>query len=134
MIHTVATAYGAPAHAALRDAVADSKQGDPLAPVSVVVPSHYVGLAARRSLGRAGGVAAVTFLTPYRLAELLEGLPCMREPTVASTHSAADPTGTPTGYAVKVAVPRADLPTLIPQIKARGGTDIIVTNPEQIVP
>ncbi len=69
-----------------------------------------------------------------RLAELLAGLPCMREPTVASTHSAADPTGTPTGYAVKVAVPRADLPTLIPQIKARGGTDIIVTNPEQIVP
>lgn len=69
-----------------------------------------------------------------RLAELLEGLPCMREPTVASTHSAADPTGIPTGYAVKVAVPRADLPTLIPQIKARGGTDIIVTNPEQIVP
>lgn len=73
-----------------------------------------------------------------KLADLLRGLPCMREPTVASTHSAADliggTTGTPTGYAVKVAVPRADLPTLIPQIKARGGTDIIVTNPEQIVP
>ena len=68
-----------------------------------------------------------------RLPSLLETLPCMREPTVASTYAGSDTT-TPTGFAVKVAVPRADLPTLIPQIKAKGGTDIIVTNPEQIVP
>lgn len=69
-----------------------------------------------------------------KLADLLASLPCMREPTVASTQAASDPTGQPTGYAVKVAVPRADLPALIPLIKAKGGTDIIVTNPEQIVP
>jgi ATP phosphoribosyltransferase len=68
-----------------------------------------------------------------RLPSILETLPCMREPTVASTYAGSDTT-TPTGFAVKVAVPRADLPTLIPQIKAKGGTDIIVTNPEQIVP
>ena len=61
-----------------------------------------------------------------RLPSLLETLPCMREPAVASTYAGSDTT-TPTGFAVKVAVPRADLPTLIPQIKAKGGTDIIVT-------
>lgn len=68
-----------------------------------------------------------------RLVGLLEALPCMREPTVASTFAGGDTTS-PSGFAVKVAVPRVDLPSLIPLIKARGGTDIIVTNPEQIVP
>ncbi|MFN8220533.1 MAG: ATP phosphoribosyltransferase [Fimbriimonadales bacterium] len=54
-------------------------------------------------------------------------LPCMREPTVAALHHNA-------GYAVKVAVPRRQLPTLIPAIKAVGGTDIVVTELAQIVP
>jgi ATP phosphoribosyltransferase len=54
-------------------------------------------------------------------------LPCMREPTVSTLHGEG-------GYAVKAAVPRADLPTLIPEIKARGGTDIVVTQLSQIVP
>jgi ATP-dependent helicase/nuclease subunit B len=66
--------------AALRRAVAEAKGGDPLAPVTVVVPSNGVGVAARRQLasgtheplgGRGTGLAAVTFLTVYRLAELL---------------------------------------------------------------
>ena len=65
---------------ALRDAVAAGKHGDPLAPVSVVVPTNYVGVAARRMLGsgalgqvtdRGVGVAGVTFLTVYRVAEML---------------------------------------------------------------
>ncbi len=64
-------------------------------------------------------------------AEALEGvidvLPCMREPTVSPLRSSA-------GFAVKAAVPRVDLPRVIPLIKQRGGTDIIVTRPEQIVP
>jgi ATP phosphoribosyltransferase-like protein len=51
----------------------------------------------------------------------------MREPTIATLHGNA-------GYAVKAAVPRADLPTLIPEIKARGGTDIVVTQLSQIIP
>jgi ATP phosphoribosyltransferase-like protein len=58
---------------------------------------------------------------------LVAMLPCMREPTVAQLHGGA-------GYAIKVAVPRAQLPTLIPDIKARGGTDIVVTQPAQIIP
>ena len=54
------------------------KRGDPLAPVTVVVPNHYVGLAARRALGRrehdhSRGTAAVAFQTAYSLAEHLGG-------------------------------------------------------------
>ncbi len=54
-------------------------------------------------------------------------LPCMREPTVAALYGGA-------GYAVKAAVPRADLPTLIPRLKAEGASDIVVSAPEGIVP
>lgn len=64
-------------------------------------------------------------------AEFLEGvvsvLPCMREPTISSLHGGV-------GYALKAAVPRTDLPQLIPKIKARGGTDIVVTKLSKIVP
>ena len=62
-----------------------------------------------------------------RLEELIAILPCMREPTIARLHGDA-------GYAVKVAAPRARLPELIPAIKARGGTDIVVTEIAHIVP
>ena len=54
-------------------------------------------------------------------------LPSMREPTIASLHGGD-------GLAVKAAVPRSDLPTLIPLLKARGATDIAVSRLEQIVP
>ena len=75
-IEVVTAAYGPPAHAALAGAVERAKDGDPLAPVTVVVPANTVGLAARRCLGRRGvngrgGIAAVSFLTPYALAELI---------------------------------------------------------------
>ena len=77
-IDCVTTAYGPPAHEALARAVVEAKWDDPLAPVSVVVPNHYVGLAARRALGRrerngTRGVAAVAFHTAYSLAEHLGG-------------------------------------------------------------
>ncbi len=62
---------------------------------------------------------------------LLEGLvkilPCMREPTISQLHGEQ-------GYSVKAAVPRKKLASVIPQIKALGGTDIVVTRLEQIVP
>jgi ATP phosphoribosyltransferase-like protein len=61
-----------------------------------------------------------------QLASVIEVLPCMREPTISPLHASA-------GYAVKSAVRRAELPTTIPEIKARGGTDIVVTTPQQIV-
>ncbi len=62
-----------------------------------------------------------------RLDAVVECLPCMREPTVAKLMSKE-------GFAVKVAVQKNELPELIPTIKALGGTDIVVTRPEQIVP
>jgi ATP phosphoribosyltransferase len=58
---------------------------------------------------------------------LIEVLPCMREPTISPLHGQA-------GYAVKAAVRREQLPALIPLLKARGGTDVLVTAPSQIVP
>ena len=79
-ITVVPTAYGLPAAQALRDAVARAKRLDALAPVTVVVPTNSVGVSARRRLasGELGpvtemgrGVVGVTFLTVYRLAELL---------------------------------------------------------------
>ena len=77
-IELVTTGYGPPAHEALATAVVRAKGGDLLAPVTVVVPNHYVGLAARRALGRRDhngtrGVAAVAFYTAYDLAERLGG-------------------------------------------------------------
>lgn len=66
-------------------------------------------------------------VSKQNLNAVIEILPCMREPTMSPLHGG-------NGYAVKVAVPREDLPTLIPEIKRRGGTDIVVTKLAQIVP
>jgi len=61
------------------------------------------------------------------LEKLIAIMPCMRQPTVNRLHGDA-------GYAVKAAVPREDLPLLIPRIQAAGGSDIVVTRLAQIVP
>ena len=60
------------------------------------------------------------------LAALVEMLPCMRQPTVSPLAGS--------GFAVRVAVPRDDLATLIPRIRSLGGRDILVTGPSLIVP
>jgi hypothetical protein len=75
------TSYGRAAASALREAVGRAKGDEPLAPVTVVVPSNHVGVASRRLLasgavgpvatGAGVGLAAVTFVTQYRLGELL---------------------------------------------------------------
>lgn len=73
------TSYGRPATEALARVVASAKGGDALAPVTVVVPSNFAGLVARRMLGSGmaasdgltNGIANVSFVTPFRLAELL---------------------------------------------------------------
>ena len=76
--------YGRPAAEVLRAAIAAAKGDEPLTPVTVLVPSNHVGVAARRLLasGALGpvctkgvGIVAVNFLTPYRLAELLGAAP-----------------------------------------------------------
>jgi ATP phosphoribosyltransferase len=62
-----------------------------------------------------------------RLEALVELLPSMREATVAPLYGHQ-------GFAIRAAVPRDELPRLIPIIKATGGTDVVVTNLSQIVP
>ncbi len=66
-------------------------------------------------------------VAPDRLEALLAVLPCMRQPTVSQL-AGGD------GFAVKAAVPRKDLPEVIPQLKAAGGEDVVVTRIAQIVP
>jgi ATP phosphoribosyltransferase len=66
-------------------------------------------------------------VSAQRLADVVAVLPCMREPTLSPLHGGA-------GYAVKAAVPRDRLPELIPLVKQRGGSDIVVTALAQIVP
>lgn len=61
------------------------------------------------------------------LEAVIEILPRMREPTIASLYGDS-------GLAVKAAVPRLALPELIPLLKERGATDIVVSRLEQIVP
>lgn len=54
-------------------------------------------------------------------------IPCMRQPTIAALHGDA-------GYVVKAAVLRSELPTLIPIIKQKGGTDIVVSSLSNVIP
>jgi RecB family exonuclease len=63
--------HGERARAALWAAVEAAKAADPLAPVTVAVPSTYAGLALRRALGRERGLVNVRFTAMARVAELL---------------------------------------------------------------
>lgn len=65
--------FGRPALDRLTALVAELQAGDPLAPVTVVVPTNPVGVVARRAVGRAGGVAGVDFATAGALAFRLAG-------------------------------------------------------------
>jgi ATP phosphoribosyltransferase len=62
-----------------------------------------------------------------RLDAIVAILPCMRQATVAPLFGNS-------GYAVKAAVPRDELPQVIPALKAAGGTDVVVSQLAQIVP
>ena len=61
------------------------------------------------------------------LEQVIQVLPCMREPTISRLHGEG-------GYAVRAAVPRKQLPQVIVELKRRGGTDIVVTGMSQLVP
>lgn len=95
-------------------------------------PSKKVGidglvLSLRSVLEARGRVMVELNVSPDDVEEVIAVLPSMREPTIATLHGSA-------GLAVKAAVPRPDLPGLIPLLKARGATDIVVSRLEQIVP
>jgi ATP-dependent helicase/nuclease subunit B len=79
-LRVIPTPYGREASEVLRAEIARVKASEPIAPVTVVVPTNSVGVAARRLLasGELGqvipdrpGLIGVTFLTVFRLAELL---------------------------------------------------------------
>ncbi len=86
------TNYGADATAALADELIAAKGANPLAAVTVVVPSNTVGLSARRLLGaQRQGIVNVNFVTPFRLAEILgrraiaeQGLDPLTNPLLAA--------------------------------------------------
>lgn len=60
------------------------------------------------------------------LDQVIPALPCMREPTVSRLHGGD-------GYAVRAAVPRQGLPELLVAVKTLGATDLVVSQPRQIV-
>jgi len=66
-------------------------------------------------------------VTSETLDAVLAVLPCMRQPTVSQLAGGG-------GFAVKAAVPRADLPAVMPKLKAAGGNDVVVTKLAQIIP
>lgn len=84
-------------------------------------------LSLRSVLEARGRVMVELNVSPEDVERVIEILPCMREPTIATLHGSA-------GLAVKAAVPRSELPGLIPVLKTRGATDIVVSRLEQIVP
>ncbi len=65
--------FGAPARAELANVLAELKQSDPLAPVTVVVPNNYVGLSLRRTVAASTSLVNVRFQVLARLAELIGG-------------------------------------------------------------
>ena len=81
----------------------------------------------RSVLEARGRVMLEVNVGPGSLEAVIAVLPCMREPTISTLHGDS-------GFAVKAAVPRKQLPLLIPEIKARGGTDIVVSQLSQIIP
>jgi len=61
------------------------------------------------------------------LADIIAVLPSMQQPTISPLHGGH-------GYAVRAAVPRSELPRLLPLLRARGARDLVVTAIDQLVP
>lgn len=75
-VRCVSTAYGPEALDAVRDVVAEAKAGDPMAPVTLLLPTNLAGVVARRRLAHGlgdsrRGIAGITLATLSRHAEQL---------------------------------------------------------------
>jgi len=57
-------------------------------------------------------------VTKLRFQDLVTGLPSMRSPTVSPLYG-------DDGYAIKIAVKKSEVPTLLPKLKSLGATDIL---------
>ena len=66
-------------------------------------------------------------VTADTLESVLAVLPCMRRPTISEL-AGGD------GFAVKAAVPRTDLPTVMPKLKAAGGSKVLFSNLAELLP
>ncbi len=66
-------------------------------------------------------------VTSERLQRVVDVLPAMKSPTIQELYGG-------TGYAVKAAVLRADLPDLIARLRAAGATDLIAYTLEKVIP
>src|SRR5262245_12134761 len=100
--------HGTPAREALWDLIGAVRGGDPLAPVTVAVPTTYAGLSLRRDLGRRpGGLVNVRFLSLNRVAELL-GAPFLAAPP--GTTGRVPLTATHRAGAIRVALDETDGP------------------------
>ncbi|MDR2632569.1 MAG: ATP phosphoribosyltransferase [Treponema sp.] len=62
-----------------------------------------------------------------QFAALVTGLPSMRSPTVAPLYGDS-------GYAVKIAVKKSDVPAMIPRLKKLGAADIVEYDLRKVVP
>ncbi|WP_170298465.1 PD-(D/E)XK nuclease family protein [Agromyces allii] len=87
------TGFGSAAIEKLRAVVAEAKQGNPLAPVTIIVRDNIAAISARRALasgiGDHPGVAAVNVLTLRRLAEQLLAAASATLPPVTSARLTA---------------------------------------------
>ena len=57
---------------------------------------------------------------------VLDVLPSMRRPTISRLAGEG-------GWAIRAAVPRDALPTVVAALRSRGGTDVVVSRAEQIL-
>ena len=134
------TELGLPAWKLLWTLVREAKRGDPLAPVTVAVPTPYAGLALRRDLARRHGLVNVQFIALPRIAELV-GAPTLaaagRVPLTAirrveAVHAVlhadpgpfaavADHRGTEIGLAATFADLRRAPDSALATVAARGG-------------
>jgi RecB family exonuclease len=104
----VLAGHGPAAREALQEQIAAVRNGNPLAPVTVAVPTTYAGLSLRRDLGRRpGGLVNVRFLSLNRVAELL-GAPFLAAP--ADAPGRVPLTATHRAGAIRVALDAADGP------------------------
>ncbi|MFK7741579.1 MAG: ATP phosphoribosyltransferase [Planctomycetota bacterium] len=62
-----------------------------------------------------------------QLDRVIAELPAMQQPTVAPLHGG-------TGFAVRAAVPRAELPRLLPLLRQAGARDLVVSPVTQLIP
>ena len=61
-----------------------------------------------------------------KLKTIIQFLPCMKSPTVSKLYSGG-------GYAIKIAVKKSEVNSLIPLLKEKGATDILVFSLQKVV-